>query len=213
MINAEATRRLALLSSRIDAHLIYVSTDYVFDGEKGLYKEYDVANPINYYGYTKLAGERFVRRDSKRWTIARTSVIYGWGGTKQNFATWLIKNLSLSKEVKVVTDQYVSPTLNVNLAGMLIEIAERGLIGIYHTAGAERVSRYDFAIELAEVFGLKKELIKKTTMAKIAWRAKRPKDSSLDITKAMTKLKEYKPMNLRQSLEVMSRLSSTKLIS
>jgi dTDP-4-dehydrorhamnose reductase len=89
-------------------------------------------------------------------------VVYDWGGSKLNFVTWLINNLKRGKEVKALVDQYVSPTLNSNPVQMLIEIAERRLCGTLHTAGASRVSRYEFARRLAEVFNLDSELIAPT---------------------------------------------------
>ena len=201
-LNADATKQIALAADEIDAHLTYISTDYVFDGEKGRYKEADEPRPISYYGYTKLEGERHVQASSKEWCIARTSAIYGWGGEKKNFATWLLDNLSTGKQVKVVTDQYVSPTLNTNLAEMVLEISERRLTGVLHTAGASRVSRYDFAVEFAKVFDQNPNLIKRAKMEEMAWPAKRPKDSSLDVSKC-AKLLKAKPLEISKALRVM----------
>jgi len=196
-INVEATKIIADFCRKKGSHLIYVSTDYVFDGQKGNYKENDEARPINYYGYTKFLAEGFC----KDFCIARTCVIYGSkpASGKVNFALWLIKNLEEGKEVKVVTDQFITPTLNTNLAKMLLEIAERKLSGIFHLAGATRVSRYDFAVEIAKVFDLDENLIRKAKMEEMKWVAKRPRDSSLDVSKAKELLKE-KPMSLGESL-------------
>ncbi len=202
-VNAEATKHIAEASTNVNAHLIYVSTDYVFDGERGLYREDDKPNPINYYGYTKLMGEEFVKQYAKSWCIARTSVIYGWGGSKLNFATWLIENLKQGRQVKILTDQYVSPTLNTNLAQMLVEIAERRLCGILHTAGASRVSRYEFARKLAQTFNLNPDLITPAKMNELQWRARRPRDSSLDVSKSFKVLIESKPMTIEEALKTM----------
>ena len=201
-VNAEATKHIAIVSADVGAHLVYVSTDYVFDGEKGLYSEEDEPNPISYYSYTKLKGEQFVKERAENWCIARVSVIYGWGGSKLNFATWLIENLKQGKEVKILVDQYVSPTLNVNLAQMLLEIAERKLSSILHTAGATRVSRYEFALKLAEVFDLNANLIKPAKMNEILWKAKRPRDSSLNVGKARFLLKA-RPLELDEAIRKM----------
>ncbi|MEM1890661.1 MAG: dTDP-4-dehydrorhamnose reductase [Pyrobaculum sp.] len=198
-INAEVTARLVQIFP--EAHFIYVSTDYVFDGESGQYREGDPPNPINYYGYTKLRGEEYVRTYSKKWTIARTSAVYGWG-PRENFATWLIDSLKKGVEVRVVVDQYVSPTLNTNLAEMLLDIAERGLTGVIHTAGASRVSRYHFALKIAEVFQLDPTYIKPVVMAEMKWVAKRPRDSSLSVEKAMLQLRA-KPLDIDSALRVM----------
>lgn len=201
-VNAEGTRHVALASSKTDAHLVYVSTDYVFEGRRGFYSEEDKPNPINYYGCTKLKGEEFVKAYAKNWCIARSSVIYGWGGSKLNFATWLIENLRQGKEVKVLVDQYVSPTLNTNLAQMLLEIAERKITGTLHTAGATRVSRYGFATKLAGSFGLNVNLIKPAQMNEISWKARRPRDSSLNVSKACSLLRT-KTLELEEAFERM----------
>lgn len=201
-VNAEATRQIVLAATDISAHLIYISTDYVFDGEKGLYKEDDEPNPINYYGHTKLEGERFVKEKSDNWCIARASVIYGWGVGKENFATWLINNLSKGVQVKALIDQHVSPTLNVNLADMLLEIVTKRFTGILHTAGASRASRYDFAVELAKVFRFDSRLVKRSQMSEMSWKAKRPKDSSLDVSRCMSLLSS-KPVGILEALMVM----------
>jgi dTDP-4-dehydrorhamnose reductase len=205
--NAEATRNIAIVAASIPAHLTYVSTDYVFDGEKGLYTEDDEPNPRSYYGHTKLKGEEFVKAHARVWCIARPSVIYGWGPAhKQNFATWLITNLKQKQQVKILIDQYVSPTLNANLAQMLLEITEERMTGILHTAGATRVNRHEFALELASAFGLNKNSLKPATMKEMTWQAKRPKDSSLDVSKAAALL-DHKPLGLAKALEMMRKHS------
>ena len=211
-VNAEATKHVAIASTNINAHQTYISTDYIFDGEKGLYTEEDQPNPISYYGYTKLKGEEFIKKHSQEWCIARTSVIYGWGPKhKLNFATWIINNLKQQKEVKILTDQYVSPTLNTNLAKMLLEITERKITGALHTAGATPVSRHEFALKLAEVFNLNMDLVKPARMNEMPWRAKRPRNSSLNVSKALALLNQ-KPLKLNQALDIMSKEVTPKTI-
>jgi dTDP-4-dehydrorhamnose reductase len=200
--NVEATKNL-VMSLGQNAHITFVSTDYVFDGNKGLYVEEDPVNPINYYGYTKLKGEELIRQHASEWCIARPSVIYGWGPqARLNFATWLISNLKEGREVNVLTDQYVSPTLNTNVAEMLLEIAQKRLTGVLHTAGATRVDRYQYALSLAEICNLRKDLIKPTKMNEMQWKAKRPRDSSLDVSKASDLLNQ-RPLELHKALDVM----------
>lgn len=184
-INGEAPRVLAEVSEDIDTHLIQVSTDYVFDGEKGNYREDDPTNPQSVYGKSKLEGEKNVKENCSRWTIARTSVIYGWEfKDKLNFATWIIKELTNENEIQIVDDQYNSPTLNTNLAEVLIEVAEKEIKGLFHVAGSSRVSRHDFSKKLAEVFDLKGELIERTKMSEMDWNAHRPRDSFLNVSKS-----------------------------
>ncbi|HDN83556.1 MAG TPA: dTDP-4-dehydrorhamnose reductase [Candidatus Altiarchaeales archaeon] len=199
-INVEGTKIIAEVARKFDSFLIYISTDYVFDGNEGLYKEEDETNPVNYYGYTKLLGEKYCQD----FCIARTCVIYGAkpASGKVNFALWLINKLEKGESVRIVTDQYITPTLNTNLAKMLLEIAERKITGIFHLAGATRVSRFEFAKEIARVFGLDESLIIPSRMDEINWIAKRPRDSSLDASKAAKYLNE-KPYDLRKALKVL----------
>jgi dTDP-4-dehydrorhamnose reductase len=197
-INAEGTKGIAKIAKELGALPVYVSTDYVFSGDKGMYKEEDEPNPINYYGYTKLLGERYCD------CVARPCVIYGAkpASGKVNFALWLMDKLRNREEVKIVRDQYVTPTLNTSLAEMLLEIAERELKGIFHLAGATRVSRYDFALRIANKLGLDGNLIVPSRMAEMKWIAARPKDSSLDTSKASKYLKE-KPYDLDKALTIL----------
>ena len=200
-INYEATKRIAILSKKINFFIIYISTDYVFDGEKGLYSEEDKPNPINFYGFSKLKGEEAIIEFSKNYCIIRSSVIYGSkpASGKTNFALWLLENLNKKNKINILIDQYVSPTLNTNLSEMLIEIIDRKLEGIFHLTGAERISRYDFAKEFCNIFNLDSSLLNPISMKDINWIAKRPKDSSLNVSKAINILKT-KPLKLKDAL-------------
>jgi len=200
-INVEGTRTIAELCNRHKCFLILISTDYVFDGNKGLYSETDKPSPINYYGYTKLKAEEAVKRTLEKYCIVRTSVIFGSrpAAGKINFALWVLDSLRKGKRVNIVTDQINSPTLNTNLANMVLETAERRLTGIYHLASATPISRYDFAILLAREFGLNDELIQPTTSDKINWIAKRPRNTSLNVTKASNHLRN-KPIDIQQAI-------------
>jgi dTDP-4-dehydrorhamnose reductase len=197
-MNAQATRTLAEAAREAGAFTVYTSTDYVFDGSSGMYKEEYTTAPVNYYGYSKLQGESYCD------AVARTCVIYGSrpASGKVNFALWIIERLRKGEAVKVVTDQYITPTLNTNLALMVLELAERELDGIYHLAGATRISRYDFAVELARTFGLDEDLIIKSRMSEMKWAARRPTDSSLDTSKATSSL-DAKPWSIEEAMKVL----------
>ena len=188
-INVEATRSIVRAAKVAKSYIVYVSTDYVFDGEKGLYTEKDLPNPINYYGLTKLIGEELVRSSNLLYMIIRPSAIYGIGGSKKSFAEYVIEKLSKGEEIYAVIDQYVSPTLNTLLANAIIEIIDMKPMGILHIAG-ERMNRYEFALKIAETFNLPKEKIHRATMKDMKhWKARRPKDSSLNTSKARRLLK------------------------
>lgn len=202
-VNTEGTRYLALACAKVNAKLVYISTDYVFDGKKGNYNETDKPNPINYYGLTKLEGEQQVIQNCKNYAILRTSVLYGWHPWKQNFVTWTINQLKQNKEIIVVKDHYNTPTLVDNLAEMTLEIVERDSQGLFHTSGSERISRYEFAKQIAKTFNLNSHLIKPIKMDQLTtWIAKRPKDSSLNTSKIQKQLKT-KPLNITEGLERM----------
>jgi len=202
-VNAEGTRNVAAACGKIDAKLIYVSTDYVFDGGKGFYVESDEPNPVNYYGWTKLKGEQFVRENCQEYVIARTSVLYGWHSWKTNFASWVIESLRRGEPITVVNDHYNSPTLADNLAEVLLEMGKKDLSGVFHTAGSERINRYDFAVEIARNFDLDANMITPIKMSELKmWIAKRPRDSSLSIGKAQKQL-ETKFLNVPEGLKIM----------
>jgi len=200
-VNAEATAEMARLCVRHDAFLVYVSTDYVFNGEKGSYKETDKTAPVNHYGFTKLKGEEFVKESNAEYCIARSSVIYGAipAGGKTNFALWLMGKLKAKEEARIAIDQWNSPTLNTNLAEMILEIVERKITGTFHLAGATRLSRYEFAKSIAGEFSLDTSFMKQVSSEAIQWVAKRPKDSSLRVDKASRILKR-KPMKMSEAL-------------
>ncbi len=200
-INVEGTKNIVEAAQSAGSFLIYISTDYVFSGEKGNYKETDKPDPINYYGLTKLKAEEIVQAQPE-YFIGRPSVIYGStpAAGKVNFALWLIETLRKGERVKIVTDQWNTPTLNTNLAEMTLEVIERRLTGIYHACGATRVSRLDFAEQIADAFDLDKSLIDSVLSSQFTWPAKRPMDSSLDTSKAQKTLK-HKPLIMAEALK------------
>ena len=202
-VNAEAPLYLAEASNTVGAHLIHVSTDYVFDGKKGMYSEDDRPNPINVYGHSKLLGEKNVASTARSWCVARTSVLFGWGREKRpNYATWIIRGLREEERLNVVTDQYASPTLNTNLAAMLLEVAEHKLQGTIHLAGGDRIDRFTMAIKIADVFNLDKSFLTPVGSGSVNWLARRPKDSSLNVSKVTEEL-DAKPMGVDKALTEM----------
>jgi dTDP-4-dehydrorhamnose reductase len=189
-INSTAVEHLAESAKERSCFLVQVSTDSVFDGSTGNYSEDDKPHPINQYGLSKLAGEEAAKTCGEgRWSIARASVVYGWGRPQRpNAATYILGSLSKGQKIFIANDQYSSPTLNTNLALMVIELCERQLPGIIHTAGATRLSRYEFALGLADLMRLEKKLIIPSEAGNIQWKAKRQMDSSLQVSRAMSQL-------------------------
>lgn len=194
-VNAEGTCALAGAAARAGARMLYVSTDYVFDGAKGSYVEDDATRPINAYGASKLAGEALGREHLPDMVIARTSVVFG--PHKSNFASWLIGELSAGRRVRIVHDQRVTPTLTYDLAGQTLALIEADATGTFHTAGATALSRLEMARAIADVFHLDPTLIEPVASSELSWVAARPLDSTL----ATLKVSKYRsPLSLSDAL-------------
>lgn len=156
-VNALGPKNLAITSEKYKIHLIHISTDYVFDGEKDTpYIEFDSTNPINTYGKSKLEGENFVERFSKRYTIVRTSWLYGDG---TNFVRKIIERAKKDSVLRVVDDQFGSPTYTYDVAKALLSIAKEGACGIYHCANKGVASRFEEAKFIVENLGLNVEVL------------------------------------------------------
>jgi len=199
-INAQATEILAKQAAKQKSFFVYISTDYVFDGMQGMRKESDKTNPISFYGKSKLEGELAVMNLASSWCIVRTSTPFGLHPTKKSFPVWIIENLLAHKQINVIVDQFTSPTYVPNLSKMLIEITKRQIVGVFHIAGATKISRYEMAEMLSDKLNLEKKLLKPVSIDEMNWIAKRPKDSSLDVTKAVSILNE-KPFIIEQAID------------
>ncbi len=182
-INAGATGSLAQTANDVGTRYLFISTDYVFDGLRGSYREDDLARPVNYYGETKLAGERATLAANPDNLVVRPSVVYGWNDTRTNFATWILTSLRAGTSVNVVTDWIGSPTWADSLAEAILKLLGATQGGRYHLAGPDVLSRYDFALRLAKTFGLDEALIKPVQSKDMPMKAPRPPNSSLANTK------------------------------
>jgi len=207
--NVEGTRNVAEACRDHSSKMVFISTDYVFDGVKGSYLEDDKANPVNYYGSTKLEAEKIVAQTFSNYVIARPSVIYSYVASTQiesssgkplNFAMWLTQKLSDKESVKIVADQYSSPTLADNLAGALLRLAESEKTGIYHAAGRTRLSRYEFAVKIARELNLDEALVTPIPTHQLKQIAKRPVDSSLNVERIQNDLK-LKMLTIEEALD------------
>lgn len=204
MANVDGTRNVADACLRSGAKLIFISTDYVFDGKHGPYSEDDETNPINFYGRTKLEAERIVLALGERAAVVRTTVIYGFGGHKQNFVTWVIDALRKGNRTPVVTDQFNSPTFAKNCAEGILAISEKNASGIYNIVGRSCTNRHDFAVKIAQKFGLRSELLVPVDSVTLNQPAKRPKNSCLLTGKAERELdSKIKFLTVDEGLESM----------
>lgn len=200
--NVVATANVARASHHAGAHLVHVSTDYVFDGDAGPYAEDAVPNPRGVYATTKHVAEQAVRVLAPGAAIARTAVVYGYppSAARTNFGVWLVSTLEKGEPVKLFEDQFVSPTLADSVAAMLVELGERRLGGIWHTCGGEVVSRVQFGRIACEVFGFDPKLLIPTRLADLKLAAPRPLRTGLQVQKTHAELKA-KPLSVRESLE------------
>lgn len=152
-VNALGTRNLAIAAEDVRAKLVYISTDYVFDGQKRTpYTEYDTPHPINQYGRSKLAGEEFVRSFSRSWYIVRVSWLYGPFGS--NFVKTMLRLASEGKDLQVVNDQHGTPTYTVDVARFISSLIATSYYGIYHATNRGHCTWYDFAREIFAIKGL-----------------------------------------------------------
>ncbi len=187
--NVVGLENLAYSAKLVGARIIQISTDYIFDGKGGPYTEEDRPNPISYYGRTKLASENLLRTSGVPHCIARTMILYGMGyRIKPNFALWALHSLSEGKPIRVVDDQIGNPTLADDLAFAILKIVELGREGLYHIAGPDLVSRFDFAKQIASTFGFDQRMVTPVKTAALKQPAPRPLHSGFITLKAETDL-------------------------
>ncbi|MFY0544173.1 dTDP-4-dehydrorhamnose reductase [Brevibacillus sp. H7] len=179
LVNAYGTRNVAVASEKVKAKLVYISTDYVFDGT-GIdpYNEFAPTNPQSVYGKSKLAGESFVRELSSRFFIVRTSWVYGLYGN--NFVKTMLKLAKERNELSVLYDQVGSPTYTVDLVCFLEELASTELYGTYHASNSGQCSWYEFAKAIFEEAGLNHVIVHPVTTEQLKRPAPRPAFSVMD---------------------------------
>lgn len=207
-VNVGGVKNLVKICREHKIKLVHLSTDYIFDGENGPYSEDDPPHPVNFYGETKLESEKVIKQADIDFLMVRTNVLYGFGKkVKSNFLLWLLEKLSVGEKIEIVTDQFNNPTLADNLSACILEMVEKNLSGIYHIGGAEYLSRYDFAMKVADKFNFDRTSILPTRTEIITQQAKRPLRGGLRIDKAQ-KILQTKLLNLDEGLEQAKRSSS-----
>jgi dTDP-4-dehydrorhamnose reductase len=178
-VNAEGTRRVAEGCRRAGAGLVYLSTDYIFDGRKGSpYAERDHPAPLNVYGRSKLEGEQAARNLAPRWTIVRTAWLYGVHG--RNFVKTILAKAAAGEPLRVVEDQVGSPTYAVDVADAIALLLSRGRTGLYHVTNGGCCSWYEFAREVLRLAGFDPAGVTPITSAELDRAARRPAYSVLE---------------------------------
>ena len=181
-INFQGTESIVDYAIEMGCRIYYVSTDCVFDGEDGNYREEGKENPIQTYGETKLQGERTVSRlDEEAFCIIRTSVVFS--SNSGNFVSWVIESLEAGEEIRVVGDQWVTPTYSVDLAEKICKLVTEQRFGVWNISCSDKISRLEMASIISNTLGLRGEGIKSVKLEDLDWLAKRPQDSTLNTDK------------------------------
>ncbi len=206
-VHVNGTQYLVQLAKEIGAYFLYISTDSVFDGKKGNYKEEDITNPLNVYAQTKYEGELEVLNYHNS-SIIRTN-IYGFNWLpKQSIVEWILSILRQEKNINLFKDVYFSPIFVNNLSEILFEIIERKLTGIFHVAGSESITKLGFGEIIANIYNLNKELINPISIRNLNLKAQRPLNPTLNCAKIQKKV-IAKLLTMEEGLFFFKELEST----
>ena len=205
-LNVDATRYCAEACARHGIHLIFISTDFIFDGANGPYSEEALPAPLSVYGWSKLHAEEAVKASGARYTLARTVLVIGYvpGLSRSNIILWARGALQRGERIRVVDDQVRSPTWSVDLAEGCLRIAERGALGVFHLSGPDTMSILELVQKVAEHAGLDAGLIDVVSSESLGQPAKRPPVTGFDISKARTEL-GFAPHSFREVLDQIPR--------
>jgi dTDP-4-dehydrorhamnose reductase len=211
-INAEVSGQLAATARCVGARLIYISTDAVFDGAAGAYRETDRPSPVNHYGVSKAAGEAAVLREMPEALILRVN-IYGWNlQPKNSLAEWGLAHLRKGERILGFRDVIFSPMLANELAEWILDLIKCGCTGIYHLGSRDHATKYDFLRELADVFQLDGSLVREALLEQSPLTAPRPRNTWLCTDKVAGSLGRRLP-TIRQGLETFRALSESGFVS
>jgi dTDP-4-dehydrorhamnose reductase len=203
--NVTAVEDVVRVCEKYNAHLIHVSTDFIFDGSRGPLDENEKPAPVNYYGESKLAAEQAVQKSKLKWAILRTVLVYGITNdmSRSNIVLWVKNSLEQGKTIQVVNDQWRTPTLAEDLAMGCYLAAKKRATGIYNISGKDFLSPFDIAQKTAAYFKLDNSLIKATDSTQFKQAAKRPLTTGFIIDKARKDL-GYEPKSFDEGIAVLA---------
>jgi dTDP-4-dehydrorhamnose reductase len=203
-LNVNSVKYLIEGAAVTDSFLVHLSTDFVFDGAHGPYKEDDQPNPLSYYAESKLASERLLQSSNVKHAIIRTMLVYGIAHdmSRSNIILWVKKNLEEGKPIRVVNDQWRMPTLAEDLAKGCVLTAKKRKEGLFHMSGKDMLTPYEMAIATADYFGLDKSLIEEVDGSIFTQPAKRPPRTGFILDKAMTVL-NYDPVSFERGIAIL----------
>lgn len=203
-INVDGTKFLFEAAKALNCHFEFLSTDFVFDGEKGNYSEEDKVNPLSVYAQSKVDAENLlIQSDYTNWSITRTIIVYGVGEnlSRSNLLVWAKKALPTGEPMKIIDDQFRAPTWADDLAWGCIRICELNKIGIFHLSGPESYSIYDIVKLIADYYKWSMNNVEKISSSELNQSAKRPPKTGFNLSKAKKEL-GYQPKNLIETLDL-----------
>ena len=203
-INVRGTEHIAKLCALYQAKLLFLSTEYVFSGDQGYYREDDAPQPTTHYGQTKWEAEQAVAREAEQWSILRTSLVYGWpmAANRSNLVTRLLDSLRSGRPFHGYTDMYRSPVYVEDVVEGIIKLAQGDYSGVHHVAGPEWVNIGEFARAVAEVFDLNQDVLILTAAPSEEMDSPRPKRLGLDSTRTVSLL-GIQPLDMVSGLKQM----------
>jgi len=202
-VNVDGVKNILAALSGTNAKIIHISTDYVFDGAQGPYRETDKPKPINYYGMTKFLSEEAIRHSSIPWTIIRTNVLFGDSNFQEaSFVSWVLNKITNRETIRVVNDQFGNPTWADGLAMTINKIIDKQVSGLYHYAGSDYINRFEFALEIASIYSLDPTFIRSITTRTLGQMAPRPFKAGL-ITDLIRKETGVKIFSIKEALTIM----------
>ena len=204
-LNVNSVKYLIEASERNKTHLIHLSTDFIFDGEEGPYKERDEPNPLSYYGKSKYEAEKLLQKSNVKWSVARTIIVYGIGEnmSRSNIVLWAKEALEKGNPLTIVDDQFRSPTLAEDLAMGCWLIAEKQAEGIYHLSGKDVMSIIDLVYRVADFYGLDKSIVTPIKSSSLNQVAKRPPKTGFILDKAVNDI-GYSPCSFEEGLSILA---------
>jgi len=209
-LNVDAVRYLADTCAKIDAHLIQISTDFIFDGVDGPYKEEDVPNPLSYYGLSKLKSEQLLQAHSVKWTVLRTIIVFGVGEklSKGNIVLWAKSALEKGDPLNIIDDQFRAPTLAEDLADICILVAKKKALGIFNASGKDIMSIYEIVERIAKHYGNSIDNLNKISTATLKQKAGRPPKTGFILDKSINQL-GYNPHSFEECLTIIDQQLKT----
>lgn len=201
LLNVEVVKWLAEIASEINVHIVHISTDFIFDGKQGYYKETDEPNPLSYYGLSKLKSEQVLENSTIDYTILRTILVFGkvFDMSRSNIVLFVKDMLSKGKEVTMITDQFRMPTYVEDLAMACKISIDKKATGVFNISSNELLSIYEIAQQIADAFGLDKSLIKPISTSTLNQRATRPPKTGFDLSKTK-KVLDFHPKSFKEDL-------------